>query len=75
MKTKSNVQTKALVDFCNDFGLHSERMERFFKGMVYFLSLRHFTDASQLPPSLSDWDEEFKYFLKCLQGKTLSTDL
>ncbi|UON81149.1 hypothetical protein MUK70_18990 [Dyadobacter chenwenxiniae] len=67
----SEQQKKEALDFCDDFGRHSQRVESFFKGLVYFLSLRYVTDRSQLSEEMQTWSVDFKYFTQSLNDKEL----
>ena len=69
---RSNEKEKEAVDFCYDFGLHSDKISRFFKGFLYMLTLRHVKDRDQLDPSIKQWDEDFEFFMSSLQEKNLN---
>jgi hypothetical protein len=71
MQTKDEKQGKIIVDFLYDFGRHSERIESFFKGFVYFLTLRFVKDRDHLPLELKGWSENFEYFMNSLENKKL----
>lgn len=67
----SKSDEKKAVKFCYDFGKHSERIERFFKGFVYLLSLRHVKLVENLTPEIRKWDSDFEYFMSSLKNKNL----
>ena len=71
LDTISVEQSKKAVDFCYDFGRHSDRMESFFKGFLFFLGLRHVSDRSKVDDELKNWDKDFDYFMNALQEKHL----
>ncbi|WP_304343964.1 hypothetical protein [Chryseobacterium koreense] len=62
---------KEAVDFCYDFGRHSERIESFFKGFIYFLALRFVKDRDHLEPELKKWSDNFDYFIISLKEQHL----
>lgn len=62
---------KEAVDFCYDFGKHSERIESFFKGFIYFLALRFVKDRDHLDPELKKWSDDFDYFIISLKDNQL----
>jgi hypothetical protein len=64
-------QARGAVDFCYDFGRHSERLERFFKGFIFFLALRHIKDRTKADEELKQWDNDFDYFILTLQDRRL----
>jgi hypothetical protein len=68
---KTEEQTKMAVEFCYEFGRFSERMESFFKGFLYFLSLRHEKDRDSLDAEIREWDEDFGFFITTLQAKNI----
>ena len=71
MQIQTDKQAKVIVDFCYDFGRHSERIESFFKGFVYFLSLRYVKDRDHLEPGMKEWSDDFEYFMRSLDKKRL----
>lgn len=71
MKIKTPEISKKILDFCYDFGKHSDRVESFFKGFVYFLSLRYVKDKDHLDPIIKSWINDFEYFKKSLTEKNL----
>ena len=60
LHTKSEQQAKLAVAFCNEFGKSSERMEKFFKGFIYFLALRQIQDVNALDLTIKKWNNEFE---------------
>lgn len=64
-------QAKRAVDFCYDFGKQSEKLESFFKGFMYFLSLRHVEDRTKVFDSFKKWDKDYDYFITTLNDKRL----
>jgi hypothetical protein len=72
MRTKDQANAKLIIDFCYDFGRHSDRIESFFKGFVYFLSLRHVKSKDDLDSGLRKWDNDFEYFIKSLTDNELT---
>lgn len=71
MRTKSPKDVKKIVDFCYDFGKHSERVESFFKGFIFFLSLRYIKNRDHLDVDLKNWEDDFVYFMNSLKEKRL----
>lgn len=68
---KSEEQTKIAIDFCNDFGQLSNKIESFFKGFLYFLALRYVEDKERLHVDMRKWDNDFEYFIKEIKSKKL----
>lgn len=68
---QGNSNGKDGVDFCYDFGRHSDRIESFFKGFMYFLALRHVIDRNHLDSGLKLWSNDFDYFISSLQQNHL----
>ena len=64
-------QAKRAVDFCYDFGRHSERLESFFKGFMFFIALRHVEDRTKVDDELKKWDKDFDYFITTLHVRRL----
>jgi|SRR5690606_25664168 len=62
---------KEAVAFCYDFGRHSEKIESFFKGFVYFLAVRFVKDRDHLEPEIKKWSNDFDYFIISLKEKHL----
>jgi hypothetical protein len=62
---------KEAADFCYDFGRHSERVESFFKGFLFFLASRYVKDFDSLEPSIKVMRPDFDYFMQSLQQKNL----
>lgn len=71
LDTVSEAQAKKAVDFCYDFGRHSDKIESFFKGFIFFLVLRHVEDRTKVNDELKKWDSDFDYFISSLEGKRL----
>ncbi|MBV4359107.1 hypothetical protein [Pinibacter aurantiacus] len=71
LHTKSVEQAQSAVDFCQDFGIHSQKLESFFKGFVFFLALRYVKDRTQIDNELKKWEGDFDYFMERLQEKRL----
>jgi hypothetical protein len=71
MRTKSPKDVKKILDFCYDFGKHSERVESFFKGFIFFLSLRYIKNRDHLDVDLKNWEDDFVYFMNSLKEKRL----
>ncbi len=59
-------QSQRALDFCNSFGEESMRMERFFKGFIFFLALRHVADREKVPLDLIEWQKDFDFFVETL---------
>lgn len=68
---KSDEQTKIAIDFCNDFGQLSIKIESFFKGFLYFLALRYVEDRERLHIDMRKWDNDFDYFVEALKNKKM----
>lgn len=64
-------QAKLAVDFCYDFDRHSERLESFFKGFIFFIALRHVVDRTKVDDGFNNWDKDFDYFITTLHHKRL----
>lgn len=71
LNTKSDEQMWRVMQFCYSFGRFSNRMENFFKGFLYFLSLRHVKDMYELPEEIQRMRDSFEYFMKSLDEKRL----
>src|SRR5581483_2773047 len=67
--TYSAEQAKAAVDFCQDFGEASTKLESFFRGFIYLLALRHVKDRDHLSPQFKVWDADFDYFISVTAKK------
>lgn len=67
----TSLNGKDAVNFCYDFGRQSEKIEHFFKGFVYFLSLRTVKDKSLLSSEIKDWENSFIYFMESLKKEKL----
>lgn len=72
LDTKSDEQMWRAIQFCYAFGRFSNRMEKFFKGFLCFLTLRHIEDINHLPDDMQHLKEPFEYFLESLDLKRLS---
>ena len=66
-----NSNGKEAVEFCYDFGRHSNKVESFFKGFIYFLALRHVKDRDHLDSGIKIWGNDFEYFISSLEEKQL----
>lgn len=64
MTTKSQKQLKLLIEFCDKFDTSSNQIESYFKGFLYFLSLRHVHNSSYLHPEIKKLKNDFEYFIK-----------
>lgn len=64
LTSKSDEKTKEAVDFCYDFGRHSDNISSFFQGFLYFLALRHVKNRDELEPSIKQWSADFDYFIE-----------
>lgn len=69
LNTKSLEQARVAVEFCYEFGMLSNALESFFKGFLYFLSLRHVSNGSQLDDSMKNWKNDFTFFMEALKKK------
>lgn len=69
LNAESEEQSNAAINFCNEFGRFSNQVESFFKGFLYFLSLRHVKDREYLDDEIKLWYNDFEYFKKALQKK------
>lgn len=45
----------------------SNRMERYFKGFIFGLSLRHVATAEDLDPEIKKWEDDFEFFMSSVQ--------
>ena len=68
---RKDSEGKETIAFCYDFGRHSEKIESFFKGFIYFLSLRLVKNANSLDPEIKKWNDDFDYFILSLKEKQL----
>lgn len=57
--------------FCYDLEESSGKVESFFKGFIYFLSLRHVEDRDHLGEQIKEWESDFEYFLKSHDDKKI----
>jgi len=73
--SKSEEKSKEAIDFCYDFGRHSDKIESFFKGFLYFLALRHVKSQDELDLEVKQWSADFEYFIDSLQQKNLNQTL
>lgn len=71
LTTKSDEQMWKVMEFCYTFGRFSNRMEKFFKGFLYFLSLRHAKDMYHLTSEIQNLRNSFEYFMKSLNYEKL----
>jgi hypothetical protein len=71
LSSKSDEQMWRVIQFCYAFGRFSNRMEKFFKGFLYFLALRHVKDMYQLPEEIQILRDSFEYFMKSLSDEKL----
>lgn len=71
LNTKSQQNSQAALDFCNEFGRMSDSIESFFKGLLYFLALRYVEDRNHLDEGFKLWDSDFEHFLVTLKAKKL----
>lgn len=71
LNTKSDEQMWRVIQFCYAFGRFSNRIEKFFGGFLYFLSLRHVKDMNDLPQEIQKMRDSFEYFMKSLDDKRL----
>lgn len=69
LDTYSSEQTKKAIEFCYDFGKHSDKLESFFKGFMFFLALRHVKDRTQINEEMKKWDKDFDNFMSILNSK------
>jgi len=71
LNTKSDEQMWRVMQFCYTFGRFSNRMEKFFKGFLYLLSLRHVKDMYHLSEDVQKMRGDFEYFMESLDQKKL----
>lgn len=71
LTTKSDEQMWRVMQFCYGFGRFSNRMEHFFKGFAYMLSLSYVEDMNQLPETVQKMRDSFEYFMKSLDYNKL----
>lgn len=71
LNKKSNEQMWRVMEFCYSFGRYSNRMEKFFAGFLYFLSLRHVKDTHHLSEEIKKLRSSFEYFMESLDNKKL----
>lgn len=68
LNTKSDEQMWRVMEFCYAFGRFSNRMEKFFKGFLYFLALRHIS-TPQFYRDLYAKNEDLKEDIEVLQER------
>ena len=71
LQSKSKESTDKAVEFCNEFGLQSNKIESFFKGFMYFLALRDVQYVDKLDPVFKLMEKDFQYFLSAMKEKSL----
>lgn len=71
LNTKSDKQMWRVIQFCYAFGRFSNRVEKFFEGFLYFLSMRHVADINHLPKEIQEIRTSFEYFMESLNHKKL----
>ncbi|WP_129020674.1 hypothetical protein [Edaphocola flava] len=71
LTTKSDEQMWTAIKFCYAFGRFSNRIEKFFSGFLYFLSLRFVKNADFLPAEMQKRRGDFEYFMKSLDYRKL----
>jgi hypothetical protein len=71
MSTYSEEKIKNAIDFCNDFGRASEKLESFFKGFIYLLTLRQGKDGYQVEGEIKKWEKNFDFFLSALTSEKI----
>jgi hypothetical protein len=69
LQTKSIEQIERALEFCNNFGQQSVKLESFFKGFIFFLALRHVKDRTNVGEELKKWDNDFDYFINAIVEK------
>lgn len=69
LASKSNEQKRIAIEFCDNFGRFSNRLESFFKGFLYAISLRHVKDRTFVSPELKILEPDFEFFLTALSEK------
>lgn len=68
---KYKMDGKEAIEFCYDFGRHSERIEYFFKGFIYLLSSKLLVDKDLLLPTLESYEKPYEYFKESLKNEYL----
>lgn len=63
LNSKSQKQMQTAINFCSDFGKQSEEIERYFKGLLYFLSLRFVKDKNELADEIKKLESDFEFFI------------
>ena len=71
LNTKSDEQMLKVIKFCYAFGRFSNRMEKFFQGFLYFLSLRYVKNSDDLHDDIKDLRDSFEYFMESLDQENL----
>jgi len=71
LQPKSDEKMQNAMMFCYAFGRFSNRLEKFFNGFLYFLSLRYVKDMYHLPDSIQKLRNDFEYFWVSLQYEKL----
>lgn len=71
MTTYSQEQVKTAADFCYNLGKASDQLESFFRGFIFFLSMRHVKDRFHLDDEIKKWENDFEFFIASLKKKSL----
>jgi len=71
LNPKSDEQMWRTVQFCYAFGRFSNRMEKFFKGFLYSLSLEYVKDVGYIMRDTKEKRDHYKYFIESLNHKKL----
>jgi hypothetical protein len=67
----SDKQVNDALEFCDDFGRNSMKIEAFFRGFIFFLALRHVPDRYSVNEELKLWENDFDYFITSLNNRAL----
>jgi hypothetical protein len=75
LNTKSEEQAKKAVEFCYDFGRHSDRITSFFKGFLYFLATRFVKEQDLIKDEIREWKSDYNYFLVSLDERNIKDNI
>lgn len=71
LQSKSKESIEKAIQYCNEFGNQSNKVESFFKGFMYFLALRDVQYVDKLDPLFKLLENDFEYFLSTMKEKFL----
>lgn len=72
LNTKSDDQMQKAIDFCNDFGNHSDKISTFFQGFTYHLIKINVDKYGLVDHSSELWKNDYENFVNSLKKKRLN---